>query len=170
MASEDCLIFSAEGRKTITLKKDEWTAITCGKFMVIFCTTSASHAQIRRLRSQSICYRWRRASVRFSSTATRGCRQPLRSQTKTHYHKRLTPVYEVSVLCFHTAAAKRSLMGCLVMRRSEQLPIKRGTGFCYLNIDWYHFWSCEIQRWWLTFVIGFPRREFSSNYYNVTTP
>lgn len=36
MASEDCLIFSQERRKTITLRKDEWTAITCGEFMVIF--------------------------------------------------------------------------------------------------------------------------------------
>lgn len=87
IASEDCLIFSAEKRKTITLRKDEWTVITRGKFMVIFCTTSTSHPQIRSLCSHSICYRWCWANIQFSMNATCGCRQPLRSQTKTHYHK-----------------------------------------------------------------------------------
>lgn len=33
--------------KTITFRKDEWTAITCGKFMVIFCSSSTSLPQIR---------------------------------------------------------------------------------------------------------------------------
>lgn len=63
--------------------------------------------------------------MQFSMNATCGCRQPLRSQTKTHYHKKLTLVYEVSVLCFDTAATKRSLMCCFVLHQSEQLPVKQ---------------------------------------------
>lgn len=31
----------------MAFRKDEWTAIACGKFMVIFCATSISHPQIR---------------------------------------------------------------------------------------------------------------------------
>lgn len=133
MASEYCLIFSAERRKTITLRKDEWTAITSGKFMVIFCTTSTSHPQIRRLCSHPICYRWCWANIQFSMNATCGCRQPLRSQTKTHYHKKLTLISEVSVLCFDTAATECSLMCCFVMHCSKQLPIKQWTLFWSLN-------------------------------------
>lgn len=56
MANEDCLIFSQERRKTMSLRKDEWAAITCGEFL-IFCTTSTSHTQIRRLLSRLVCYR-----------------------------------------------------------------------------------------------------------------
>lgn len=43
--------------------------------------------------------------MQFSMNATCGCRQPLRSQTKTHYHKKLTLISEVSLLCFDAAAA-----------------------------------------------------------------
>lgn len=102
--------------KTITLRKDEWTAITCGGFMVIFCT----QVRIRCLCSHLICYRWCWSTMQFSMNATCGCRLPSRSQTKAHYHKKLI----LSSLRFMhfvlITVAKCSLMCCgpIAIRRA----------------------------------------------------
>lgn len=133
LASEDFLIFLQERRKTITLTKDEWTAITCGEFMVIFCTSSASHPQIRRLGSHLICYRWCRGNIQFSTNATCGCRLPSRSQTEPHYHKKLI-LSSVRLLCF-VLILLLSAHWCtaLVLHYWEQLSIKQWIGFWSLN-------------------------------------
>lgn len=82
MACEDCLIFSHERRKTITLSKDERAGITSGEFMVIFCTSSSSHPQIRRLCSHLICYSWCLGNMRFSIVlhVAAGCYQDHRQR------------------------------------------------------------------------------------------
>lgn len=123
MASKDFLIFSTERRKTITLRKDEWAAITSGECM-IFCVTSTSqtgvfsHASYVTDNSEAIY-----TSVQMRHVAA-GCHQDHRQShiIIRSLHCCLRGCY--ALFWYHCC----SVLGCvlLFLRVAPRLSIKQG--------------------------------------------